>query len=250
MKILVAIKRVLDANVRVRLRADNTGVDLTGLRMSMNPFDENALEEAVRLREAGMASSVTVVTIGPAEAVDVLRTAYAMGADAAIHVKADAPPEPLAVAKILEQLATKETADLVMLGKQSIDGDNNQSAQMLAARLDWPQSTAISKITIAEAVATLEREVDGGIERLTLALPAVVSADLRLNTPRTATLPMVMKARAKPITTIELAELGISPEPRHRLISLEAPASTRKHQALGSVAELAQLIKQTLDATS
>lgn len=243
MKILVPVKRVLDANVAVRVKADGSGVDLAGLKMSMNPFDEIAVEEAIKLREAGVASEIVAVSIGPAQTADTLRAALAMGADTAVLVKTEASVEPLAVAKILKLMVEKENPDLVIMGKQAIDDDSNQTAQMLSALLGWPQATFASKVAIADGKATVTREVDGGLETLELDLPAVISTDLRLNTPRYASLPNIMKAKKKPLEEIDAASLGVALEPQLKVVSTLPPAARKAGIKVGSVAELVEKLK-------
>jgi len=243
MRILVAVKRVVDYNVRIRVRADGTGVDTAGVKMSMNPFDEIATEQAVRLKEAGVATEVVAVSIGEAKAQDTIRTALAMGADRGIHVAADASLEPLAVAKVLSALARRECPGLILLGKQAIDDDANQTAQMLAALLGWGQGTFASQLNIEDGTARVVREIDGGLETLSLKLPCVVSADLRLNEPRYASLPNIMKAKSKPIDALTLGELGVDATPRLDVLAIEAPAPRQAGQILGSVAELVEKLK-------
>jgi electron transfer flavoprotein beta subunit len=238
MKILVAVKRVIDFNVKVRVKADKTGVELANVKMSMNPFDEIAVEEAVRLKEAGKATEIVVVSIGPAAAQETIRTALAMGADRGILVQTDAEIQPLAVAKILKAIVGKEQPNVVILGKQAIDDDSNQTGQMLAALLGWPQGTFASKVELgAEAVVT--REVDGGLETVSLKLPAVITTDLRLNEPRYASLPNIMKAKKKPIETIAPDALGIDVAPRLVTLKVEEPA---KRQGGAKVPDVATLV--------
>lgn len=224
MRVLVAVKRVVDPDVRVRVRADGTGVDIQGLKMSLNPFDENAVEEAVRLREAGAASDVIVVSVGGEACRDTLRTALAMGADRAILVGTDIDPQPLAVAKLLAAVIQRERVDLLITGKQAIDGDENQVGQATAALLGWGQGAFASKIVPGDGVVTVTREVDDGSETVELKLPAVVTADLRLNEPRYASLPNIMRAKKKPIDTIIPSELGVDPTPRLVTVSVREPA--------------------------
>ncbi len=243
MKILVPVKRVLDANITVRVKSDGTGVDLANQKMSMNPFDEIAVEEAVKLREAGIATEIVAVSIGPAQAQDTLRTALAMGADSAILVKTDETIEPLAVAKILKVIAEQQGPDLVIMGKQAIDDDSNQTAQMLSALLGWPQATFASKVEIADGKATVTREVDGGLETLEMSLPAVVSTDLRLNTPRYASLPNVMKAKKKPLEEIDAASLGVALAPTLSVVSTAKPAERKPGSMVSSVTELVEKLK-------
>jgi electron transfer flavoprotein beta subunit len=224
MKILVPVKRVIDYNVKIRVKADCSGVDLTNVKMSMNPFDEIAVEEAVRLKEAGIATEVVAISCGIAACQETLRTAMAIGADRGILVETDVELQPLAVAKLLKALCDKEHPQLVICGKQAIDDDANQTGQMLAALQNWPQATFASKVVIADGKATVTREIDGGLETLAITLPAVVTTDLRLNDPRYASLPSIMKAKKKPLDTVRPADLGIDVEPR--LITLkviEAP---------------------------
>ncbi|WP_332693346.1 electron transfer flavoprotein subunit beta/FixA family protein [Devosia sp.] len=238
MKILVPVKRVVDFNVRIRVKPDGSGVDLANVKMSMNPFDEIALEEAVRLIEAGTASEVVAVTIGPAVAQDVLRTALAMGATRAILVATEVAPEPLAVAKILARLARDQGADLVLLGKQAIDDDANQTGQMLAALLDWPQATFASEVSIDGDTVRVVREVDGGTQTLELTLPAVVSADLRLNQPRFVSLPNILKARSKPLDQTDPGALGVEMTPRLKVLRTEEPPARKAGITVASVDEL------------
>ena len=216
MKILVPVKRVVDYNVKVRVKADGSGVDLANVKMSMNPFDEIAVEEAVRLKEAGMATEVIAISCGPAACQETLRTAMAIGADRGILVETDVELQPLAVAKLLKALCDKEQPQLVVCGKQAIDDDANQTGQMLAALAGWPQATFASKVVVADGKATVTREIDGGLETLQFALPAVVTTDLRLNEPRYATLPNIMKAKKKPLDTVKPEDLGVDVTPRRR----------------------------------
>lgn len=243
MKILVPVKRVLDANVAVRVKSDGSGVELANLKMSMNPFDEIAVEEAVKLKEAGIATEIVAVSIGPAQAQDTLRTALAMGADSAVLVKTDEIVEPLAVAKLLKAIVEQQGPDLLIMGKQAIDDDSNQTAQMLSALLGWPQATFASKVVIAEGKATVTREVDGGLETLEMALPAVISTDLRLNTPRYASLPNVMKAKKKPLEEIDAAGLGVVLAPTLKVVSTAKPADRKPGAMVGSVSELVAKLK-------
>ena len=227
MKILVPIKRVVDYNVKIRVKSDNSGIDMAGVKMSMNPFDEIAVEEAVRLKEAGKATEIVVVTIGPAVAQDVLRTAMAIGADRGILVTTDLPTdtavEPLSVAKLLAKIATDEKPDLIIMGKQAIDDDSNQTGQMLSALLGWAQGTFISKLDTADGKATITREVDGGLETLALKMPAIITTDLRLNTPRYAALPNIMKAKQKPLATMTTEQLGVTISPRLTVLKVTEP---------------------------
>jgi electron transfer flavoprotein beta subunit len=239
MKILVSIKRVVDYNVKVRVKADGTGVDTANVKMSMNPFDEIAVEEAVRLKEKGVATEIVAVSCGVAACQETLRTALALGADRAILVETDAELQPLAVAKLLRALVTQEKPDLVILGKQAIDDDANQTGQMLAALLDWPQATFASKVDVANGTATVKREVDGGLETVEAKLPAVVTTDLRLNEPRYATLPNIMKAKKKPLATTTPAALGVDVAPRLATLKVAEPA---KRKGGGRVADVKELV--------
>ncbi len=243
MKILVAVKRVVDYNVKVRVKSDNTDVDIANVKMSINPFDEIAVEEAVRLKEKGAATEVVAVSCGPAASQDALRTALAIGADRAVLVETDAVPQPLAVAKLLAAVQAKEQAGLLMLGKQAIDDDANQTGQMLAALLKLPQATFASKIGVADGQATVTREVDGGMETVCLPLPAVVTADLRLNEPRYVTLPNIMKARKKPLEKLSPAELGVDPAPRLKVLKVTEPPERQGGVKVGSVDELVEKLK-------
>ncbi len=240
MKLLVPVKRVVDYNVKVRVRSDGSGVELAGVKMSMNPFDEIAVEEAVRLRERGGASEIVAVSVGVPQCADTLRTALAMGADRAILVTvagADAP-EPLAVAKILRALVDRERPGLVIMGKQAIDDDMNATGQMLAGLLGWSQGTFASRLELADGRATVVREVDGGLETVSLSLPAIVTTDLRLNEPRYASLPNIMKARKKPLETIDAASLGVDVAPRLSTLRVAEPATRKAGVRVNSVAEL------------
>jgi len=239
LKILVPVKRVVDYNVKVRVKADASGIDLANVKMAMNPFDEIAVEEAVRLKEAGIASEVVAVSCGLAACQETLRTAMAIGADRAILVETDAELQPLAVAKLLQALVVREQPQLVVLGKQAIDDDANQTGQMLAALLGWPQATFASKVVVAEGMATVTREVDGGLETLELKLPAVVTTDLRLNEPRYATLPNIMKAKKKPLDKLTPFDLGVDVAPRLTTLKVVEPP---KRTAGARVADVAQLI--------
>jgi electron transfer flavoprotein beta subunit len=224
MKVLVPVKRVVDFNVKVRVKSDGTGVDIANVKMSMNPFDEIAIEEATRLKEAGKATEVIAVSCGVAQCQETLRTAMAIGADRAILVETDAELQPLAVAKLLKAVADKEQPQLIILGKQAIDDDCNQTGQMLAALLGWPQATFASKVVVENGKATVTREVDGGLEILSLTLPAIVTTDLRLNEPRYVTLPNIMKAKKKPLDTLKPAELGVDVAPRLKTVKVVEPA--------------------------
>jgi len=243
MKLLVPVKRVLDFNVKVRVKADQTGVDLANLKMSMNPFDEIAVEEAVRLKEKGVATEILAVSIGPAQAQDTLRTAMAMGADRALLIQTDEDLQPLAVAKALKALVDQEKPDLVILGKQAIDGDNNAVGQMLAALWDRPQATFASKVEIAGNVATVTREVDGGLQTIAVDLPAVITADLRLNEPRFASLPNIMKARKKPLEIRPLAELGADTAPRLTVTRVAEPEGRKAGIKVSGAADLVARLK-------
>ncbi len=238
MKLLVPVKRVVDYNVKVRVRADGTGVETANVKMSMNPFDEIAVEEAVRLKEKGIATEIVAVSIGPAACAEQIRTALAMGADRGILVEHDGPVEPLTVAKLLRAIIGRESPRLVVMGKQAIDDDMNATGQMLAALMGWPQGTFASKINIEGDRITVVREVDGGLETVSLSLPAIVTADLRLNEPRYASLPNIMKARKKPIESLKPADLGIDPTPRLTILKVEEPAKRQAGQKVASVAEL------------
>ncbi len=239
MKILVAVKRVVDYNVKIRVKSDNSGVDLANVKMSMNPFDEIAVEEAVRLKEAGLATEVVAVSVGAALCQETLRTALAIGADRGILVETGQDVQPLGVAKILKALSEKEQAQIVILGKQAIDDDSNQTGQMLASLMDVPQATFASKVVVADSKATVTREVDGGLETIALSLPAVITTDLRLNEPRYVTLPNIMKAKKKPLDTIKVEELGVDVAPRLKTIKVEEPP---KRSAGVMVADVAALI--------
>ncbi|MET0291008.1 MAG: electron transfer flavoprotein subunit beta/FixA family protein [Steroidobacteraceae bacterium] len=242
-RILVGVKRVIDYNVRVRLRPDGNGVVTDGVKMSLNPFDEIALEEALRLREKGLATEVIAVSIGPADVQTQLRTALAMGADRAIHVQLDDALEPLDVARVFLALAGRETPDLVLLGKQAIDDDNGQTGQMLAALWQRPQATFASKIEVEGAVARVTREVDAGLETVEVDLPAVVTTDLRLNEPRYVKLPDIMKAKKKPLAVLTLAELNVAPKRQQRVVAYAAPAVRQKGVMVKDAAELVEALK-------
>ncbi len=239
MKLLIPVKRVVDFNVKVRVKADGTGVDVGNVKMSMNPFDEIAVEEAVRLKEKGVATEIVVVSCGVAACQETLRTALAIGADRAILVQTDVELQPLAVAKLLKALVDKEQPQLVILGKQAIDDDANQTGQMLAALLDWPQATFASKVDIANGMATVMREIDGGLETLELKLPAIITTDLRLNEPRYATLPNIMKAKKKPLETTNPATLGVDVTPRLATLKVVEPP---KRRGGGRVADVSELV--------
>lgn len=252
LKILVPVKRVVDYNVKVRVKADNSGVDLDNVKMSMNPFDEIAVEEAVRLKEAGIAAEVVVVTCGVPAAQDILRSALAIGADRAILVEVGAGEldslQPLAVAKLLKAVADKEQPNLVICGKQAIDDDANQTGQMLAALQGWPQATFASKVVIADNKATVTREVDGGLETIAVTLPAVISTDLRLNEPRYATLPNIMKAKKKPLDTLAASSLGVDIAPRLTVKTVQEPAKRSAGVKVADVAELVNKLKNEAKA--
>jgi electron transfer flavoprotein beta subunit len=243
MKLLVPVKRVVDYNVKVRVKADGTGVETQGVKMSMNPFDEIAVEEAVRLKEKGVATEIVAVSMGVAQCAETIRTALAMGADRGVLVETDADLQPLAVAKLLKALVEKEQPKLVILGKQAIDDDMNATGQMLAALLGWPQGTFASKVAIEGESISVTREIDGGLETVALTLPAVVTTDLRLNEPRYASLPNIMKARKKPIETIKPADLGVDPAPRLKTIKVSEPPRRKAGQKVGSVAELVSKLR-------
>ena len=243
MKILVSIKRVVDYNVKVRVKSDGSGVDIANVKMSMNPFDEIAVEEAVRLKEAGKATEIIAVSCGVAQCQETLRTALAIGADRAILVETDAELQPLAVAKILKALVDREKPQLVLLGKQAIDDDANQTAQMLAALAGLPQATFASKMTVDGAAAQITREVDGGLETISVKLPAVVSVDLRMNEPRYVTLPNIMKAKKKPLENVKPADLGVDPAPRIKTLKVAEPPSRKAGIKVADVAALVAKLK-------
>ena len=243
MKLLVPVKRVVDYNVKVRVKADGSGVETAGVKMSMNPFDEIAVEEAVRLKEKGVATEIVVVSMGVPQCAETIRTALAMGADRGILVETDVELQPLAVAKMLKALAVKEGPGLILMGKQAIDDDMNATGQMLAALLGWPQGTFASRIAIEGGKLTVTREIDGGLETLELDMPCIVTTDLRLNEPRYASLPNIMKARKKPIETIKPADLGVDPAPRLRMVSVMEPPKRVAGHKVGSVAELVQKLR-------
>ena len=243
MKILVPVKRVVDYNVKIRVRADQSGVETANVKMSMNPFDEIAVEEAVRLKEKGVAAEIVAVSAGTAASAETIRTALAMGADRGILIETEAELQPLAVAKLLRAIVARESPRLVVMGKQAIDDDMNATGQMLAALLGWPQGTFASKVAVAEGRVAVTREVDGGLETVELALPAVVTADLRLNEPRYASLPNIMKARKKPIETLSPAALGVEVTPRLAVLKVEEPPRRKAGAKVGSVAELVQKLR-------
>ncbi len=243
MKILVPVKRVVDYNVKVRVKSDGSGVELANIKMSMNPFDEIAVEEALRLKEAGKATEVVAVSIGPAQAAETLRTALAMGADRAILVKTDSVVEPLAVAKILKGIVAEEEPGLVVLGKQAIDDDCNQTGQMLAALLGWAQGTFASKVELEDGAVLVTREIDGGLQTVRLNTPAIVTTDLRLNEPRYASLPNIMKAKKKPLAEKAPGDYGVDVSPRLQVLKTAEPAGRKAGVKVGSVAELVSKLK-------
>ena len=243
MKLLVPVKRVIDFNVKPRVKADGSGVDLANVKMSMNPFDEIAVEEALRLKEKGVATEIVAVSIGPAKAQETLRTALAMGADRAILIQTDADVEPLAVAKLLQKVAEEEQPGLVILGKQAIDDDSNQTGQMLAALLGWGQGTFASKVEVSGDAVSVTREVDGGLETVKLKLPAIVTTDLRLNEPRYASLPNIMKAKSKPLATKTPEDYGVDITPRVQTLSVREPSKREAGVKVGSVDELIGKLK-------
>jgi electron transfer flavoprotein beta subunit len=243
MKLLVCVKRVVDYNVKIRVKGDGTGVELANVKMSMNPFDEIAVEEAVRLKEQGKATEIVAVSIGPQQAGETIRTALAMGADRGILVKTDAAVEPLAVAKILAKVVEQEKPDLVIMGKQAIDDDANQTGQMLAALLGWPQGTFAFKVALGEGAIDVTREVDGGLQTVGLKLPAIVTTDLRLNEPRYASLPNIMKAKKKPLDETSPETLGVDVAPRLKVLKTAEPGGRKAGVKVGSVAELVQKLK-------
>jgi electron transfer flavoprotein beta subunit len=245
MKVLVPVKRVIDFNVKVRVKSDQTGVDLANVKMSMNPFDEISVEEAVRLKEKGKATEIVVVSIGPQQASETLRTALAMGADRGILVKSDSEVEPLAVAKILKAIVEEEKPELVITGKQAIDDDSNQTGQMLAALLGWGQGTFAHKLELENGTAKIEREVDGGLQTEEVKLPAVMTTDLRLNEPRYASLPNIMKAKKKPIAEKTPADYGVDVTPRLKVLKVTEPA---KRQAGIKVKSVAELVDKLVEA--
>jgi electron transfer flavoprotein beta subunit len=243
MKVLVPVKRVVDYNVKIRVRPDGSGVELANVKMSMNPFDEVAVEEAIRMKEAGKASEIVAVSIGPQQATETIRTALAMGADRGILVKTEGAVEPLAVAKILTAIVGRESPQLVVMGKQAIDDDSNQTGQMLAALLGWPQGTFASKVTIGDGAVEVTREVDAGLQTVSLKLPAVVTTDLRLNEPRYASLPNIMKAKKKPLEELTPEALGIDVTPRLKVLKTVEPGGRKAGVKVASPAELVQKLK-------
>ena len=243
MKILVPVKRVVDYNVKVRVKSDGSGIETAGVKMSMNPFDEIAVEEAVRLKEKGVATEIIAVSMGVPQCSETIRTALAMGADRGILVESDVELQPLAVAKLLKAIAEKEQPKLIILGKQAIDDDMSATGQMLAAFLGWPQGTFASKVLIEGERITVTREVDGGLETVELSLPAIVTTDLRLNEPRYASLPNIMKARKKPIENMKPADLGVDPAPRLTVLKVVEPPKRQAGKKVGSVAELVDKLR-------
>jgi electron transfer flavoprotein beta subunit len=238
MKVLVPVKRVVDPNVKIRVKADKSGVELANVKMAMNPFDEIAIEEAIRLVEAGTAQEIIAVSMGPQQCQETIRTALAMGADRGIHVKTDAELQPLAVAKLLKAIIEKEAPELVIMGKQAIDDDSSQTGQMLAGLMGWPQGTFASNLEIGDGKIQVTREIDGGLETVALKLPAVVTTDLRLNEPRYASLPNIMKAKKKPIDATTPEELGVDAAPRLTIVKVEEPPKREAGVVVADVAEL------------
>jgi len=243
MKVLVPVKRVIDYNVKVRVKADNSGVELANVKMAMNPFDEIAVEQALRLKEAGGADEVVAVSIGPAQNQETIRTALAMGADRGIHIEASHDIEPLAVAKLLKAVVERENPSLVLVGKQAIDDDCNQTGQMLAALLGWAQGTFVSALEVTGDKAKVVREVDGGLEHLEISMPAIVSVDLRLNEPRYASLPNIMKAKKKPLDSLTVDDLGVDITPRLTIVKVEEPAAREAGIKVADVKELVEKLK-------
>ena len=243
MKVLVPVKRVIDANIKVRVKSDQSGVELNNVKMAMNPFCEIAVEQAIRLKESGLVDEIIVVTVGAAQSQETLRTALAMGADRAILIETEETPEPLAVAKSLKAVVDREGPGLVMLGKQAIDGDNNQTGQMLAALLGWSIGTFISDLVVEESIVKVTREVDGGLEKLELLPPAVVTVDLRLNEPRYASLPNIMKAKKKPLDTLSPSDLDVDVTPRTEVVSVVEPPAREAGVRVGSAEELVEKLK-------
>jgi len=243
MKVLVPVKRVVDYNVKVRVKSDGSGVDIANVKMSMNPFDEIAVEEATRLKEGGKVTEIIAVTCGVAQAQETLRTAMAIGADRGVLVETGAEIEPLGVAKVLNALAVEEQPQLIILGKQAIDDDSNQTGQMLAALLGWPQATFASKVVLEDGKVTVTREVDGGLETVQLTLPAIVTTDLRLNEPRYVTLPNIMKAKKKPLTTVKPEDLGVDVTPRLKTVKVAEPAKRSAGVKVPDVATLVQKLR-------
>ena len=243
MKILVTVKRVVDFNIKVRAKADGSGVDIANVKMSMNPFDEIAVEQAVRLKEAGVATEIVAVSLGVSQCQETLRTALAMGADRAILVESTAELQPLAVAKLLKAVIAKESPNLIIMGKQAIDDDCNQTGQMLAALLNWPQATFASKVSVADGKAVVTREIDGGLETLSMTLPALITTDLRLNEPRYATLPNIMKAKKKPLETLTPETLGVDVAPRLITVKVQEPPKRKGGEIVVDVAQLVRKLR-------
>jgi len=243
MRVLVGVKRVIDYAVKIRVKADKTGVEMANVKMSMNPFCEIAVEQAVRMKEAGTATEVIAVTVGPTKSQETLRTALAMGVDRGIHLETDEPLQPLAIAKLLKEIVGQESPDLVVLGKQAIDGDYNQTGQMLAGLLDWPQGTFASEVNVADGTMEVVREVDGGLETVKMAGPAIVTADLRLNEPRYATLPNIIKAKKKKIAKMKLSDFDVDTTPRLKIISVEEPPTRAAGIKVDDVASLVDKLK-------
>ena len=243
MKVLVPVKRVIDANIKVRVKSDQSGVELNNVKMAMNPFCEIAVEQAIRLKESGLVDEIIVVTVGAAQSQETLRAALAMGADRAILIETEETPEPLAVAKSLKAIVDREEPGLVILGKQAIDGDNNQTGQMLAALLGWSIGTFISDLVVEESIVKVTREVDGGLEKLELLPPAVVTVDLRLNEPRYASLPNIMKAKKKPLDTLSPSDLDVDVTPRTEVVSVVEPPAREAGVRVGSAEELVEKLK-------
>jgi electron transfer flavoprotein beta subunit len=243
MKVLIPVKRVIDYNVKIRVKADETGVETANVKMSMNPFDEISVEEAIRLKEAGTADEVVIVSVGPQQCQETIRTALAMGADRGVLVLTDEEVEPLAVAKILKAVAEKEGPELVIAGKQAIDDDSNQTGQMLAALLGWSQATFASKIELADGKAQVTREIDGGLETISITLPAVVTCDLRLNEPRYASLPNIMKAKKKPIDSMTPEDLGVDITPRLQVLKVAEPSKREAGVKVETTAELVDKLR-------
>jgi electron transfer flavoprotein beta subunit len=243
MKVLVAVKRVIDYNVKIRVKADKTGVETANVKMSMNPFDEIAIEEAVRMKEAGKATEVIAFSAGPTQCQETIRTALAMGADRGIHVVSDAELQPLAVAKLLKAVADKEQPGLIIVGKQAIDDDSNQTGQMTAALLGWSQGTFANKLNVADGTVEIKREIDGGLENQKLKLPAVITTDLRLNEPRYASLPNIMKAKKKPIESLKPEDLGVDIAPRLKTLKVEEPAKRKAGIKVKTVQELVDKLR-------
>lgn len=250
MKILVAVKRVIDFTVQIRVKADQTGVETANVKMSMNPFDEIAVEEAIRMKEKGIAKEVIVMSVGTSANQETLRTALAMGADRAILVETDTDIQPLAAAKIIKAITLKEQPQIIILGKQAIDSDNNQTGQMLAGLLNWPQGTFASKLMIEDSQIKVTREVDGGLETLLLKLPAVITTDLRLNEPRYLSLPNIMQSKRKPINVIPVQELAVDIQPRLQTLKISAPEKRRSGMKVASVQELVNKLKQEAQVIS